>query len=172
MKKTIFNISKMDCHAEKQMIRIHLEGLVNVHTLCFDIPGRRLAVLYHEGDCGNILEALNNLQLDTRFVLSEAVDVIDTEKIDGQGKLVLWQVLIINFFFFALEILAGFIANSMGLIADSLDMLADSIVYGLSLFAVGGTKRWSSSFRQPPAVFKWFAAQVHIASFAFGSVLQ
>ena len=148
----------MDCHAEKQMIRIHLEGLVNVHTLCFDIPGRRLAVLYHEGDCGNILEALNNLQLDTRFVLSEAVDVIDTEKIDGQGKLVLWQVLIINFFFFALEILAGFIANSMGLIADSLDMLADSIVYGLSLFAVGGTKRWSSSFRQPPAVFKWFAA--------------
>jgi Co/Zn/Cd efflux system component len=27
----------------------------------------------------------------------------------------------------------------MGLVADSLDMLADSIVYGLSLFAVGGT---------------------------------
>lgn len=28
-------------------------------------------------------------------------------------------------------------ANSMGLVADSLDMLADSIVYWLSLFAVG-----------------------------------
>ena len=27
----------------------------------------------------------------------------------------------------------------MGLIADSLDMLADSLVYGMSLFAVGGT---------------------------------
>jgi Co/Zn/Cd efflux system component len=27
----------------------------------------------------------------------------------------------------------------MGLIADSLDMLADSFVYGISLFAVGGT---------------------------------
>ena len=33
----------------------------------------------------------------------------------------------------------GFIAGSMGLVADSLDMLADSIVYALSLFAVGGT---------------------------------
>lgn len=27
----------------------------------------------------------------------------------------------------------------MGLVADSLDMLADSFVYGLSLFAIGGT---------------------------------
>ncbi|KKX49171.1 hypothetical protein L950_0216910 [Sphingobacterium sp. IITKGP-BTPF85] len=27
----------------------------------------------------------------------------------------------------------------MGLVADSLDMLADSIVYGLALFAVGGS---------------------------------
>ena len=37
-----------------------------------------------------------------------------------------------------MEMLTGFIAGSMGLVADSLDMLADSIVYGLSLFAVGG----------------------------------
>ena len=27
----------------------------------------------------------------------------------------------------------------MGLVADSVDMLADSFVYGISLFAVGGT---------------------------------
>jgi Co/Zn/Cd efflux system component len=33
----------------------------------------------------------------------------------------------------------GFISKSMGLVADSLDMLADSFVYGISLFAVGGT---------------------------------
>jgi Co/Zn/Cd efflux system component len=52
---------------------------------------------------------------------------------------VLWEVLAINFFFFALEVFTGFIAGSMGLVADSLDMLADSIVYALSLFAVGGT---------------------------------
>lgn len=46
-------------------------------------------------------------------------------------------VLIINFSFFVIEIIAGIISNSMGLIADSLDMLADAFVYGLSLFVVG-----------------------------------
>jgi Co/Zn/Cd efflux system component len=55
-----------------------------------------------------------------------------------QERRVLWQVLAINFFFFTLEMLTGFMAGSMGLVADSLDMLADSIVYALSLFAVGG----------------------------------
>lgn len=33
----------------------------------------------------------------------------------------------------------GIISKSMGLVADSLDMLADSVVYGMSLFAAGGT---------------------------------
>lgn len=33
--------------------------------------------------------------------------------------------------------ITGWAAHSMGLIADSLDMLADSLVYGLSLAAVG-----------------------------------
>ena len=33
-------------------------------------------------------------------------------------------------------------------------------------------ERWSSPFRQPPMVFKWFAAPVYTASFAFGNVLQ
>jgi Co/Zn/Cd efflux system component len=33
----------------------------------------------------------------------------------------------------------GIISRSMGLVADSLDMLADSFVYGISLFAVGGS---------------------------------
>ena len=33
----------------------------------------------------------------------------------------------------------GLISKSMGLVADSLDMLADAFVYGISLFAVGGT---------------------------------
>ena len=61
------------------------------------------------------------------------------EEAHRQESRVLWEVLAINFFFFALEVLTGFIAGSMGLVADSLDMLADSIVYALSLFAVGGT---------------------------------
>ena len=58
---------------------------------------------------------------------------------EGEERKLLIQVLAINFFFFGLESLMGILANSMGLVADSLDMLADSLVYGLALFAVGGT---------------------------------
>jgi len=57
----------------------------------------------------------------------------------SQERKLLWQVLGINIFFFALEVISGYIAHSMGLVADSLDMFADSIIYGLALFAVGGT---------------------------------
>jgi len=49
----------------------------------------------------------------------------------------LWTVLLINFSLFVLEIITGFFSGSMGLVADSLDMLADSIVYSLSIYAVG-----------------------------------
>lgn len=52
---------------------------------------------------------------------------------------VLWYVLFINFFFFLVEMTTGLISRSMGLVADSLDMLADAFVYGISLYAVGGT---------------------------------
>lgn len=51
----------------------------------------------------------------------------------------LQTVLVINAGFFAIELVAGVIASSMGLVADSLDMLADALVYGLSLAAVGTT---------------------------------
>ncbi len=42
---------------------------------------------------------------------------------------------------FAVELVAGWLAQSSGLIADSLDMLADAAVYGLSLYAVGRAAR-------------------------------
>ena len=58
---------------------------------------------------------------------------------DTNQRKLLWAVLAINFAFFIIEMTAGLISKSMGLVADSLDMLADSFVYGLSLFAVGGT---------------------------------
>jgi Co/Zn/Cd efflux system component len=115
-----------------------LEGFNNITSLQFDIPQRMLQV-YHTGNRDNIAAALDSLQLAAKFVGSESVAVDDVKDAHRAERLVLWQVLGINFLFFALEILAGFIAGSMGLVADSLDMLADSIVYGLSLFAVGGT---------------------------------
>jgi Co/Zn/Cd efflux system component len=138
MVRTTLAISKMDCPSEERMIRMKLEGMTNIQSLEFDIPGRKLDV-YHTGSYDNLLEALDNLQLDTKLISSEPSDTVYRADHHRQESRVLRQVLVINFFFFALEILTGFIAGSMGLVADSLDMLADSIVYGLSLFAVRGT---------------------------------
>jgi Co/Zn/Cd efflux system component len=136
--KTTFIISKMDCPSEEQMIRTKLEGMAGIQNLKFDIPGRRLEI-YHTDSHESFLGALESLHLDAKFISSEETETMDIkEDRYGQSR-VLWQVLAINFFFFVLEIISGFIAGSMGLVADSLDMLADSIVYGLSLFAVGGT---------------------------------
>ena len=128
----------MDCPSEERMIRMKLEGLTNIESLEFDLPGRKLEVC-HTGSYNNLLAALDSLDLGTKVVSSEPTEAISIKGSQRQERQVLWEVLAINFFFFALEMLTGFIAGSMGLVADSLDMLADSIVYALSLFAVGGT---------------------------------
>ncbi len=138
LNKTTFIINKMDCPSEEQMIRMRLQELTNIESLCFDIPGRRLDV-YHTGGYDDIFAALDSLALDIKFISSAQAAAPMTDGFHRQERRVLRQVLGINFFFFALEMLTGFIAGSMGLVADSLDMLADSIVYSLSLFAVGGT---------------------------------
>lgn len=138
MKKTTFSIAKMDCPSEEQLIRAKLEGISNIRSLKFDISGRKLEV-FHSGDHGDILVVLESLKLDTRVVATEDAGIMDGAEDHHMQKRVLRQVLFINFFFFILEIISGFLAGSMGLVADSLDMFADSIVYGLSLYAVGGT---------------------------------
>ena len=105
----------------------------------FDIPGRQLTV-FHTGSYDAIFQRLDSLNFNTSLVESVAADNDSTKNnTTGTERKLLWQVLIINFLFFALELTTGFISNSMGLVADSLDMLADSFVYGLALFAVGGT---------------------------------
>ena len=60
-------------------------------------------------------------------------------KDQARQRKILWAVLVINFAFFVIEMTTGLISKSMGLVADSLDMLADAFVYGISLYAVGGT---------------------------------
>ncbi|MBP9481192.1 Zinc transporter ZitB [bioreactor metagenome] len=138
MNKTIFNISKMDCPSEEQIIRMKLQNITDVKSLEFDIPNRQL-IVYHNGEAGTIFSTLDALNFGTTLISTEnSESTFENESSESQRKL-LWTVLIINFSFFAIEIIAGVIAKSMGLVADSLDMLADSIVYGLALFAVGGT---------------------------------
>lgn len=50
-------------------------------------------------------------------------------------------LLLINASMFVVEMVTGWIGDSMGLIADALDMLADAFVYGVALWAVGTSAR-------------------------------
>lgn len=136
MKKSVFQISKMDCPSEERLIRMKLEGINSIQKLDFDIPGRKLSV-YYAGDVSAIDQSLQDLNLNSKLVSTEDAIVPITSEDHQQEKRLLWSVLLINFSLFILEIITGFISNSMGLVADSLDMLADTIVYALSLYAVG-----------------------------------
>lgn len=137
MNQTTYHIKKMDCAAEEQMVRMCLKGTDVIERLAFDLPARRLTV-YHIGDAADITAALGRLGLGTSQVgTTEPVD--DTlEAASDDEKRPLVAALAINAAFFVGEIMAGFLAGSMGLVADSLDMLADALVYALSLAAVGG----------------------------------
>jgi Co/Zn/Cd efflux system component len=139
IKKATFHIAKMDCPSEEQMIRMKLSDITGIEGLEFDIPNRTLQVFHTENEEA-IFQKLDELKFDTKLVNSIEVDVpninLNNEK---QERSLLIQVLAINFFFFVLEIATGLLAKSMGLLADSLDMLADSLVYGMALFAIGGT---------------------------------
>ena len=166
MLKTTFKISKMDCPSEERMIRMKLEGFTNIQSLKFDIQNRKLDV-YHMDSYNGILAALNTLGFDTKFVSSEPTDMEITNDNRSKERKVLRQVLAINIFFFALEILTGFIADSMGLVADSLDMLADSIVYALSIFAVGGTVLRKKNIAKVAGYF-----QLTLAVLGFAEVIR
>lgn len=137
MEKTIFAIPKMDCPSEENLIRVKLDGIPAIKNLDVDLPKRQLTV-FHEGELDFIESAIVELNLGGRKVATEEIGEVEFVEQKSQRKL-LWTVLAINFAFFVLEIATGLISGSMGLVADSLDMLADAFVYGLSLFAVGGT---------------------------------
>jgi Co/Zn/Cd efflux system component len=137
MKKSVFHIKKMDCPSEENLIRMKLEDHTSILRLDFNIEQREL-IIFHEENDQDLLSTLDSLKLDTKLVQTEETN----EKIESDTQLqtkLLWQVLIINFAFFVLEMTFGLTSSSMGLVADSLDMLSDSFVYGLSLFAVGAT---------------------------------
>ncbi len=138
MQRTVFFIRDMDCAAEEQMVRMKLADNPDVKHLEFDLANRRLTA-YHTDGLQNIESAIDSLNF--------GVEMVDTQVYEGDIasrdaiaiKKLLWTVLIINFSVFAVEIIAGLIAHSMGLIADSLDELADALVYALSIYAITGT---------------------------------
>lgn len=127
----------MDCPSEENLIRMKLESFSSIVNLEFDIPNRKLTV-FHEGEPDRIEESIRELNLGVKKLTTEQTDRTNFQENTNQKKL-LWSVLAINFAFFIIEMTTGIISKSMGLVADSLDMLADSLVYGISLFAVGGS---------------------------------
>ena len=137
MNKTVFEITKMDCPSEENLIRMKLEPFSNIKNISFDIPNRKLTV-FHDDELRPIEQAIKDLNLGEKLLTSEISEFVEKGESENQRKLLL-AVLIINFSFFLLEMFTGIVSESMGLVADSLDMLADSFVYALSLFAVGGS---------------------------------
>ncbi|MBI2439236.1 MAG: cation transporter [Candidatus Moranbacteria bacterium] len=140
MYKSIFIVKKMDCPSEKSLIEIRLGSIQTIKKLDFDLDKRKLTVFHLEKD-EKIGKYLDELKLDSKLEKTIKLQDKNNEFVDDSQsqKKLLKTVLYINFGFFLFEIVAGIIANSMGLVADSLDMLSDSIVYSISLFAVGGS---------------------------------
>ena len=137
MKKTIFEITKMDCPSEENLIRMKLDGIAGIANVNFDIPNRKLTV-FHSEDVDLIEKSVIELKLGGKKISTEETNQTSFEENKSQ-KTLLWSVLLINFAFFIIEMTLGLFSKSIGLVADSLDMLADSFVYGISLFAVGGS---------------------------------
>ena len=137
MNKSTFHITRMDCAAEEQMIRMKLKGDPAIHALSFKIPEREL-VVFHDTAPHAVARKVHELDLGSTLMASEQVETMEYSVDPSSEIRLLRTVLSINFGCFVLEIITGLISGSMGLVADSLDMLADTFVYGLALFAVGG----------------------------------
>ena len=165
MKKSVFKITQMDCPSEENLIRMKLDGIDSIKHLDFDIANRKLSV-FHTATVTPIETAIGELKLGATCLSTEATTESKFDENDNQKRL-LWIVLIINFVFFVVEMTTGLISKSMGLVADSLDMLADSFVYGISLFAVGGTVSKKKSVAKIAGYF-----QIGLAAFGFIEVLR
>lgn len=150
----------MDCPSEEQMIRMKLEGIPSIQRLDFDLANRRL-VVFHTGEVSIFEQDIYDLKLDGALIDSMVSnDEIKEDSADHLQKKALWWVLGINFSFFIIEMTYGWISRSMGLVADSLDMLADSIVYGLSLLAVGAAVTRKKSIAKMSGYFQITLATV------------
>ncbi len=165
MQKTQFRIQKMDCPSEEQMIRMKLQQF-RIKNLEFDIPKRLLNVYHHE-PVNSIKASLDQLNLGTTLISSEQVTSAPGVEVQSRERKLLWIVLAINFSFFSIEMTTGLISNSMGLVADSLDMLADSFVYGLALYAVGGTVVRKKNIARAAGYF-----QIVLAILGFSEVVR
>lgn len=165
MEKTIFQLPKMDCPSEENLVRAKLDGMAAIKNLNFDLPNRQLTV-FHDGQLEQIESSIMELKLGGQRLRTEQSDQFEFAEQQSQRSL-LWTVLAINFGFFVIEITTGLLSASMGLVADSLDMLADAFVYAISLFAVGGTVARKKNIARLAGYF-----QITLAAIGFIEVLR
>ena len=70
MEKTLFEITKMDCPSEENLIRMKLDGISGIKHLDFDIPNRTLTV-FHNVQIEAIEKAINELNLGSKKLKTE-----------------------------------------------------------------------------------------------------
>lgn len=157
IEKMTFKIPQMDCAAEEQLVRMKLSDQQDVKRLAFDLPNRTV-IVSHSGDSAEIERLMGELKLGAVLLKQERVDEMEPDTANEQQRTLLIVVLLINFTLFIVELTTGFLAQSMGLIADSLDMLADTIVYGLSLYAVGKAVTRKKQIARLSGYFQLFLA--------------
>lgn len=133
--RSCFRVPGMDCPAEEQLIRLALRE--QVARFAFDLPRRELT-LWHAGPLAPVQERLLALGFGGELLTSAvAGDASAPPPAADDERRVLRTLLAINAAMFAVELLAGWRAESSGLVADALDMFADAAVYGVALLAVG-----------------------------------
>ena len=70
MKKTFFQINRMDCPSEENLVRVKLDGVAGIRHLDFDIPNRQLTV-FHDGQPDQIELRIGELDLDSKTIKTE-----------------------------------------------------------------------------------------------------
>jgi Co/Zn/Cd efflux system component len=137
--ESLFSVPKMDCPSEERMIRIALDDLAAIQSIRCDLAERRVRVV-HAADAQEIAERLGRLGLGAALIETTTAGPATAEVSDPVGEArTLRIVLTINAAMFFGELALAWFAQSAGLLADSLDMFADAAVYGLALYAVGGS---------------------------------
>jgi hypothetical protein len=141
---SVFNVPKLDCPSEENLIRTAFANFGGDVTFEFDISNRTVRLYHHPDIAEKIETTLNSVGLGAKLISRESVDCDTSQKVKDaslhseqrEARVLIW-LLVINAIMFLLEIIVGIMAQSTGLIADSLDMFADAAVYGVSLYAVG-----------------------------------
>ena len=73
MNKTIFEITKMDCPSEENLIRMKLDGISGIKNLDFDITNRKL-IVFHDGQTDQIEKSIIDLKLGGKKIITEQTD--------------------------------------------------------------------------------------------------